>query len=261
MRNPRGGAGRWSRPAWRAFTLVELLVVIAIIGILAAIGLPALRGLGESNSIDDASRQLLDDLAYARLRAINDRTTVYVVFVRPDVETVVDHLAPYRMGGYTLFTRRSVGEQPGKQSPRQLTPWRLLPDKTFIPVTKFITTGTTNKLEMSLATNTFPIVVTNRLYPELAMNYIAFNAQGQVVRLDPRGFQVGGEDVFLPLVKGSVIHPREADGSYDEPADVVEVPRGNRRYVQVNWLTGRASIRGDLVTSDTGPSRIQEGPQ
>src|SRR5688500_12949263 len=65
----------------RAFTLIELLVVIAIIGVLAAIGLPALKGMGGTNDVSAAIRQLMDDLSYARIKAINERTTVYVVFV------------------------------------------------------------------------------------------------------------------------------------------------------------------------------------
>ena len=49
-----------------AFTLIEMLLVITIIGLLAGIGLPHLKGWGESNAMTTATRQLMDDLSLAR---------------------------------------------------------------------------------------------------------------------------------------------------------------------------------------------------
>src|SRR6187200_3422050 len=126
-----------SRTTQRAFSLVELLVVMAIIGILASIGLPALRGWGGSTDIAAANRQLMDDLSYARFKAINDRTTVYVVFVSHDILTQpwnnlqkvqISKMANLQYTSYALFAKRSLGDQPGGGRPHYITEWRTLPE-------------------------------------------------------------------------------------------------------------------------------------
>ena len=68
-----------SRP-WKtgssAFTLLELLVVVSIMGLLAVVGLPMLKGFGQSTITKNAIQQLQSDLAYARQKAMSERTTV-----------------------------------------------------------------------------------------------------------------------------------------------------------------------------------------
>jgi len=136
-----------------AFTLLELLVVISIIALISAISLPVLRSL-KPDPLKTASNQLLNDLAYARHRALADHTTVYVAFMPPvdllDV-TVADttKLTPNekvkmlkaQFNGYAMYEKRSAGDQPGAGMPHWIGNWRTLPQGTAFPAEMFHWTG------------------------------------------------------------------------------------------------------------------------
>jgi len=127
---------RQRSPAARAFTLLELLVVIGIMGLLFSIGLPAFKGLNQSNLTVSVNRQLLDDLGYARMRAITERSDVYVVFVPTNIwtafNTITDpntrkrltNLVTAQYSGYAILGTRTLGDQPGHATPHYLTEWR-----------------------------------------------------------------------------------------------------------------------------------------
>jgi prepilin-type N-terminal cleavage/methylation domain-containing protein len=245
----------------RAFTLLELLVVIAVIGILAGIGIPALKGMGASNDISAATRQLLDDLAYARAKAMNERTTVYVVFVSDSIlqqplnnlaeKQEIARYANLQFTSYALFAGRSLGDQPGAGTQRYITDWRTMPEGTFILTNKFNATLTAEPKRSQQTLFTRPFLHAPFPFPEassktlIPMPYIAFDYQGRLLQ---KGLPTG-EDVILPIVKGSIVYPQEDKDKLKagsmEFAEVIETPKGNATNnpsIHIDWLTGRARM-------------------
>ena len=264
---------RRRRPG-QAFSLVELLVVMAVIGILAAIGLPALKGMGGSNDIGAATRQLLDDLSYARIKAINERTTVYVVFVSDSIaeallgqpltkeqQNELGQFGNLRYTSYALYTKRSLGDQPGPGRSRYITDWRTLPEGTFIPTNKFNLANAygTVRTNQPLVTRPFffgddsangvkyKIPFPNATNKPINLPFIAFDYRGRLVH--PENIGSHPHDVIVPIVKGSIVYPEEnkakmALGLLD-PAEAIETPKGNytnNPSIRIDWLTGRARV-------------------
>lgn len=273
-----------------AFTLIELLMVIAIIALLAAMGIPAITGLTNSNRSAGASRQLANDLKLARSKAIAERTTVYVVFVPTNFTglnlnlpanftladealhnrnlRLVEKLLAQKYTSYALFAERRVGDQPGRASAKYLTPWRSLPEGSFIAEREFTrlpSAAAWKNLpidERPLPYGQFPFPSDTRGADRFAMPYIAFNHLGQMVV--PFYFAPGlnpnqpvpdlPEDEIIHLAQGGIFYPRDGStgrllnetlpGVIFEPAEVNEVPPENSDtlWVRVNWLTGRAQI-------------------
>jgi len=245
-----------------AFTLLELLVVFVIIGILASITLPALKGIGQSNLTAAANRQLLDDLFLARQRAINERTTVYMVFVPPTIYRKIDlernnaldlisltNLIGSQFTGYALIAARTVGDQPGRFTPRYLTGWKILPDGMLFAPYKFDPRlqNHPNDYLRTFSTNAVPFPNSESL--PFGLPFIAFNAQGQLLS------QYGEHrDELIPIAKGRVTLPQDDFGRFlrTEP-DIQLIPpvtpgalphtqTNTYQFVRISWVTGRAQL-------------------
>jgi prepilin-type N-terminal cleavage/methylation domain-containing protein len=261
----RGAAKAKSHHA--AFSLLELMVVMGIIGLLATLGTPMFKALNQNSGVSAAARQLMDDISLARMKAINNRTTVYVVFATTNLTQAYNNfikacpnpkdnpraykqftnLISGQFSAYALMAARSVGDQPGQPTPRYLTEWRTLPEGIFIAPFKYTPMTTEDWAKVVSATNR-PFAYTPLRFPTAdgltnALPYIAFNSAGQLV--PPTGVAVADE--IIPLVRGSIMFEKDALGRNKmSEADFRETPPGNGTNmfyrVHVFWQTGRAKV-------------------
>ena len=260
-------AGPWmAARAARAFSLFEMVVVIGLIGLLAALALPSLK-MGKGNQMNAATRQLLDDLALARLRAINNRSQVYVVFF-PKVQSYLgipasgavfdffttnqaaNHLLGSQLAAYAIYAKRSLGDQPGQPTSRYMSEWKTLPDGVFIGNSTTAVQAITNPAVFCNVFNNLPRPLEGIPFPDttpgnplLQLPYIVFNEQG---RIAPAAGQV--LDILIPLATGSLLGARTPTGEFQvTDIDDLETPRfnsvNNSNVVAISLQTGRARVK------------------
>ena len=242
-------------------------MVIAIIGILAALTVPALKNLGQSQVQVSAARQLLDDVGRARQLAISQRTTVYMVFVPQVVNwwsalpaaqlAAGTNLLDKQCSGYTFVSLRSVGDQPGQGVPRYLAEWKSLPSGAFIATNKFnryyqynpgagypnndyLITDSSSGINYPInsfnyytnnnpnALLPFP-VETNRVYTSSAPYFtLPYIAFNYLGQLTVDGATMALHDEYIPLAQGVVTYAVDAGKNLQlTPSDFTENPLGN----------------------------------
>ena len=259
----------------RGFTLIEMITVLALAVIIAAIILPSLRGFGEANTMGAGTRQMLDDVAYARQMAIKNHTKVYMVFVSPEFWTNLSNpnlsgftaqskeqaelLIKQQYTSYALFSFRSVGDQLGQPSPRYLTKWRELPDGIIIETNKFTGVETVTDVidptrvfevrKFSYRRFPFPSTELTNAAPKTALlPYIAFDSTGALSTDAPNGVDVPSdalstlptEDEFIPLAHGSIFYPKDATGKPNKDGSGIPLPpdvveTGYREATRINY--------------------------
>jgi prepilin-type N-terminal cleavage/methylation domain-containing protein len=89
----------------KGFTLTELLVVLAIVGITSAIAAPGVSAWIQNYRAKTAARQLMTDLAFARMTAVAQGSCTVTMYILTNSYTITD------VNGNTIGIPRQLGVQ------------------------------------------------------------------------------------------------------------------------------------------------------
>jgi prepilin-type N-terminal cleavage/methylation domain-containing protein len=76
----------------KGFTLIEVLIVVAIFAIGAAIAIPNIMDMGKSSGVKSDARKLKDQIARARMTAIERNQSIVIVFNQDGDVTTNDYI-------------------------------------------------------------------------------------------------------------------------------------------------------------------------
>ncbi len=231
-----------------AFTLVELLVVMGVISVLLVAVLPAFKGLGSATAQRGAVGTMLGVLDRARMMAVSDGLSTYVVFAWPGAANPTAFQPALNGMSYAIYEDHDNINF----TPEQRTPWMKLPVNVAFKITDqdgqhgSVTTQPLTNKDPSFVVNA--AALTSGSSASLQLPYWKFDSTGAVVNVqDAHYLRV----LLFPGVigaSGNEIPTRSIGAGNQNDALLYEI--------DVNLATGRAKFivnPQDNLTTPTPP--------
>jgi type II secretory pathway pseudopilin PulG len=165
----------------RAFTLVEMLGVMGIIIVLLGICLPVVRGYNVAEGRHSAVASVMATLDRARMMAISDGLSTYVVFFATNTPPTGTQASPNAFGrAYAIFEDDNNIDF----TPVQQTPWMYLPSSMAFKVSSsnyLVPTVSITNRNLTSTDPSFtvaPAVLTASASEKIQLPYLKFDNTG-----------------------------------------------------------------------------------